>query len=638
MRVKGAAIAAAVALAAGVQRQVDPFRPLQLPPANAFRDGVGRPGPRYWQQHLSYSIDATLDTATQRLTGRELIRYVNNSPDTLRSLWLQLDQNLYRPDSRGAARFPDLAKGGGNDFHGGYDIDSVAEVGGPPLGAAVQGTLMRVDLGRALRPRDSTMLRLVYRFQIPEHGSSRMGRTRYAGGWMYGIGQWYPRAVVYDDARGWNLDEYLGQGEFYLEYGDIDFAITVPRGFIVAGTGTLVNPAEVLTPLEQRRLAAASRSDTTIAVIGRREAGSPSSRPTGASPTLTWRFAAKNVRDAAWAASPAFVWDASGWKNVLIQAFYETDADPDWRSAATYVRNTIQLYSDKWFRYPYPTATSVAGPNKNAGGMEYPMLVFDPSGYGGRALRSVTLHEVGHQWFPMIVGSNERRYAWMDEGVDTFINDADDWSDHGGFSATGNGDGWVRAIKAGHDGIPMTPADSMASSTYQWASYRKPSMGLYLLRHQIVADTARFDAALREYVHRWAFKHPTPADFFRTMETQLGMDLSWFWRGWFYDTAHVDLAVDSVTVTRNASGARTAHVFLANRGALPMPVPIHLSLVDGTARDVAAPVDVWRHGNTHRFDVVVAADVAEVEIDRNHNIPDIQRSNDAWRRSPPDRP
>jgi hypothetical protein len=276
---------------------------------------------------------------------------------------------------------------------------------------------------------------------------------------------------------------------------------------------------------------------------------------------------------------------------------------------------------------------SISGPNKTSGGMEYPMIVFDPSGYGGRALRSVILHEMGHQWFPMIVGSNERRYAWMDEGIDTFINDANDWSDRGGFAPRGNGDGWVRAITAGHDGIPMTPADDLNPAIAQWVSYRKPSMGLYLLRHQIVGDTARFDAALREYIRRWAFKHPTPADFFRTMETQLGMDLSWFWRGWFYDTAGVDLAVDSVTVARDASSGRTARVYLANRGELPMPVPLRLSFADGSSLDLIVPVDVWRGTRSYRLDVPVRSDVTSAEVDPNHNLPDAQRANNVWKRN-----
>jgi hypothetical protein len=440
--------------------------------------------------------------------------------------------------------------------------------------------------------------------------------------------------VVYDDVRGWNLDEYLGQGEFYLEYGDIDFAITVPRGFLVAGSGTLVNPVDVLTQVQCDRLASALTSDTTIAIISRQEVGTQASRPTGRAPTLIWRFSARNVRDVSWAASPAFAWDASGWDNILMQSFYESDADPDWRNSTTYVRNTIKLYSEKWLHYPYPTAINIAGPNKNSGGMEYPMIVFNPSGYGGRALRSVTLHELGHQWFPMTVGSNERRYAWMDEGIDTFINDANDWSDRGGFPATGNGDGWVRAIVAGHDGIPMTPADSLPPGIEQFVSYSKPSMGLYLVRHQIVADSVRFDAALREYIHRWAFKHPTPADFFRTMDNELALDLSWFWRGWFYRTDHVDLAVDSVTVTSENASARTAHLYLSDRGAIPMPVPVRLSFRDGTTRDVRLPVDVWRNGPRYRFDLPVTTDVTRVEIDPDRNLPDVNRGNNTWKKAP----
>src|SRR5213083_1794680 len=311
-----------------------PFRRLALPAPNLMREGSGRPGPRYWQQRADYTIRATLDTATHTIAGSETLRYANNSPDTLHYLWLQLDQNIYKANSRGASLNPTDARFAGRGFEGGYTIDYVRAVrrvgqaaGRIPLATTGNGTMLRVELDRPLAPGGRAELELAYRFEVPEHGSDRMGREQFAGGWLYEIAQWYPRAAVYDDVRGWNTEQYLGQGEFYLEYGDFDVSLTVPRGFVVAATGTLTNPLEVLTARERARLARAIRSDTTVAIITRAEAGQPATRPAGASRTLTWRFSAKNVRDVAWAAAPSFVWDASGYDGVLIQSFYPPEAN-----------------------------------------------------------------------------------------------------------------------------------------------------------------------------------------------------------------------------------------------------------------------------------------------------------------------
>src|SRR5216110_2189674 len=288
-----------------------PFRRLALPAPNEVREGSGRPGPRYWQQRADYTIRATLDTATHTIAGAETIRYANNSPDTLHYLWLQLDQNIYKASSRGAFLNPTDARFAGRGFEGGYTIEYVRVVrragqaaGRIPLATQLNGTMMRAELDRPLAPGGRAELELAYRFEVPEHGSDRLGREQLPGGWLYEIAQWYPRVAVYDDVRGWNTEQYLGQGEFYLEYGDFDIAITVPRGFIVAATGRLMNPLEVLTAQQRERLARALHSDSTVAIIAKNEVGQPSSRPAGGAGamTLTWRFSAKNVRDVAWAA------------------------------------------------------------------------------------------------------------------------------------------------------------------------------------------------------------------------------------------------------------------------------------------------------------------------------------------------
>src|SRR5436305_1764946 len=295
-----------------------PFRRLALPAPNELREGSGRPGPRYWQQRADYTIRATLDTATHTIAGSETLRYVNNSPDTLRYLWLQLDQNIYKANSRGAALNPTDARFAGRGFEGGYTIDYVRAVrrvgqaaGRIPLATSGNGTMLRVDLDRPLAPGGRAELELGYRFEVPEHGSDRMGREQFPGCWLYEVSQWYPRVAVYDDVRGWNTEQYLGQGEFYLEYGDFDVSITVPRSFVVTATGTLTNAVEVLTAGQRARLARAARSDSTVAIIPKSEVGQPFSRPAGPRPTLTWHFTAKNVRDLAWAAAPNFTWGAT---------------------------------------------------------------------------------------------------------------------------------------------------------------------------------------------------------------------------------------------------------------------------------------------------------------------------------------
>src|SRR5213596_820886 len=618
-----------------------PFRRLELPTPSLLREGSGRPGPEYWQQRADYTIAVSLDTATHTIAGRETIRYTNRSPDTLRYIWLQLDQNTFRDDSRGALLNPPDARFAARGFKGGFVLDGVrsASAVGPSrrraagraLRTTENGTLMRVELDPALPPRGVTSLEIGYSFQVPEHGADRMGREQFPEGWLYEIAQWYPRLAVYDDVRGWNTEQYLGQGEFYLEYGDFDVALTVPRSFVVAATGTLLNPLEVLTAPQRARLAQALRSDTTVAVIAKTEVGQTFTRPAGPGPTLTWHYSAKNVRDVAWAAAPNFIWDASGYAGVLIQSLYPPEANAGWARSTEYARHSIKHYSEKWLRYPYPTAINVAGP---VGGMEYPMIVFCGHRAGDRALFGVTTHELGHEWFPMIVGSNERLYAWMDEGFNTFINISSGLAFYHDSVPLGRGPAaqWAAQAAAGRDQPPILAADRVTPALLGSVEYGKPAAGLYLLRQQLLDDTTRFDTAFREYTRRWAYKHPTPADFFRSMEDALGEDLSWFWRGWFYRTDLVDQAVDSVRTRRDSTGM-LAGIFLSSPGGLPMPVDLRLTFADGTVEQVRLPVEIWYEGNRFLYVRRVPSDVIKAEIDPEKNFPDVRRENNVWTKS-----
>jgi len=622
-----------------------PFRPLALPAPNGYRTAAGTPGPMYWQQRADYTIRATLDTGTLSVHGEETVRYTNNSPDTLRYVWMQLDQNIDARDSKFAVLGGGFGRQSESTYVGGYTLERVgalraaragAKPVATPLSYRVNATMMRVDLDRPLAPRGVVQLDLAWHNMIPlEQG--RTGREKFPQGWLYEIAQWYPRMAVYDDVAGWNTAQYLGSGEFYLEYGDIDFTITAPAGYTVTGTGVLQNGAQVLTARERERLALALKSDTTIHIIAPDEVGTADLLPSGTGATRSWHFKAQNVRDVAWAAAPNFIWDASGWEGVLIQALYPPVALPLWSEAADMGRHTIMHHS-RWYRYPYPTAINVNGP---VGGMEYPMIVFCSDRRDEHELYYVTTHELGHEWFPMIVGSNERLYGWQDEGFNTFI---DYFSFHDRYPAdTTETNGpemgrasawWVNLLTHynGREAPIMEPQDRNPLFLSSMLHYPKTALGLHLLRTQLVDSTA-FDQAFREYARRWAFKHPTPADFFRTMNDALGEDLSWFWRSWFYRSDHLDQAVDSVT-QRDSSGTSFARIFLSNKAEMVWPVDLEIGLANGTTQQVRLPVEAWYRGSPHIYVHRWPARVVKVVIDPRNVLPDINRSNNSWSATP----
>ncbi len=623
------ALALALALAPGsIRAQAAPdlrgdssiFRGLELPTPNLLRDAAGQPGPAYWQQRADYRIEASLDTVRRAISGTETIRYTNNSPDTLRFVWLQLDQNIYRPGSLGSDVFPAESRWGAGNFAGGIDI-AFARAGTAELKPYIWDTEMRLDLPAPLAPHQTVELQLGWSFPVPAHGSDRMGRQ----GRLYEIAQWYPRMAVYDDVRGWDTDPYIGQGEFYLEYGDFDVALTVPADYVIAATGSLQNPEQVLSAEQRRRLQQAAGSAAQVAIIAAGEAGKAGTRPTAAG-TLTWRFTARNVRDFAWAGAPDFLWDATSREGVLCHAFYQPTAVRAWRQGADMTCFSIDEFSRRWFRYPYPQATSVAGP---VGGMEYPMFVMVSSMGSERDIFDTIAHEQGHEWFPMVVGSNERRYVFMDEGFNTFIDEfAGDRRYPGSNTAADYMQAYQMGVSMGMEQPLMTPADRISPAGLGITGYRKPGMVLNLLR-DVVLDSATFDLAFRSYVDRWQFRHPMPWDFFRTMENVSGRDLSWFWREWFYTTDRVDQALDGVVQTPLGAGVR-AQVRLRNLQRGVMPVPLRLTLASGEKRDVKLPVEVWYGGSTYVFTADLPARVTRVEIDPAGQIPDQNRGNNVW--------
>lgn len=601
------------------------FRPLDLPTPNSYRTGSGRPGPAYWQQRADYRIEATLDPARNELRGTESIHYVNNSPSALPYLWFFLEQNICAPGSVTNqlnqpplvfqdAVFDFSCKG----FQGGGNLASVRS-GGRELAREAFGTTMRVDLPAPLAPGAAIDLDIAWSFHVPPYGAGRMGHD----GPLYEIAQWYPRVAVYDDVKGWNPEPYIGAGEFYLEYGRFDVRLTLPATYLVAATGVLQNPEEVLTATQRERLARARTSAEPVAVVSAAEAGKPSTRPTTGG-TLTWHFVADSVRDFAFAGAPVLRWDAVGYDGILIETLYRPSAAL-WPEGIRMARSAIQHFSERWFRYPYPHATTVEGPIE---GMEYPMLTFVPKGASREDLQWTLMHEFGHEWFPMVVGSNERLYPWMDEGFNTFI-------DIGGAEAYFKGTPYGDTL--GLTPLHLYPAHAVPGQEQPladrpieqrdlfWTGYRKPALMLRTLRNEVLGP-ARFDRAFREYVRAWAFKHPTPADFFRAMEDVSGMDLDWFWRGWIYTTARLDQAVDSVGTGPQGGSV----VYLSNRGTMVMPVELRLTFQGGGTDTVRLPVDLWNLGNHFPYRVPGGRVVVAAEVDPRGVLPDVDRSNNAW--------
>jgi hypothetical protein len=644
---------------------------MDWPGPNGYRTASGMPGPDYWQQRADYTITASLDTARQRVSGSVTIRYTNNSPDTLRFVWLQLDQNLYRPGSKGSALFPADSRWGVRGFQGGYELSGV-QVNGRDAAVKVDDTMGRIDLDQPIAPGGGkATIAMSFAFPVPEHGSDRMGRD----GTLYEIAQWYPRMAVYDDIRGWNTDPYFGQGEFYLEYGDIDYAVTVPAGYTVAGSGVLQNPAEVLSPSERQRLASAARDTAVVPVITAAEASA--AKTTHRAGMRTWRFRATNVRDVAWGAAPDFRWDATSTGaiagnpgGVLCQSYYEEPrAGQAWEHGAEQTQWTIRHYSQLVWPFPYPQATSVAGP---VGGMEYPMFVMVHYGTDDPASIFGTIdHEHGHEWFPMIVGSNERRYAWMDEGVNTYINAfANEMRVPGSSSWGAYMASWRGTVEQRDQSPLMAAPDHIDGAALGAIGYRKPGAVLLTLRDNVVGRET-MDLALKEYVHRWAFKHPTPGDFFRTMENVSGADLSWFWRGFFYSDDVLDIGIDSVAnhaglqqiasavrsamgpATRTADSSvapvaaggaggapadprdRTAVIYLRRNTSIVFPVTLRLKLSDGSTQDVSLPVDIWARSREFAATVAVKSAVVGARLWTDPFVPDWNTSNDTWGTPPP---
>jgi len=624
--------------------QYDPhdlFAPLSYPYGNnPTRSADGSTNVGYWQNKADYEINVKLDDVKKEISGTVILHYKNNSPHQLPFLWFQLDQNLFNKNSRGQQRMPANTRSRYGDsksnFEGGFVLNAVKliqTVGGKKvysdINYIIDDTRMQLRLDKPLSSIGGMIsIQIDYRYSIPDYGADRFGILPTKNGDIFCIAQWYPRICVYDDVRGWNADPYLGASEFYLEYGDFDFNITAPASHVVVASGELQNPDKVLNAEQLSRYKQAFNSDNTVIIRTEKEIGKNGFG--NATKDLTWHFKIFNARDVAWASSKAFIWDAAkinlpSGKKALAMSVYplESKAKNAWGRSTEYTKASVENYSKRWYEYPYPVAVNVAS---NVGGMEYPGIVFCGNSAQEGSLFGVTDHEFGHTWFPMIVGSNERLYGWMDEGFNTFINSlaVEDFNNGEYFTTPPNGEeAAYNFFSPSSESIYNTP-DAMLEENIGIALYYKPAFGLHLLRDYVL-NADRFDYAFRTYINEWAFKHPTPWDFFRTMNNATGEDLNWFWKSWFLENYALDQAV--IHVNNLSTGPS---VILGNLQRMAMPVMLSYETESGKKGDMKLPVEIWN--NTAEFEVriPITEKLKYVMIDEKKVLPDLNFKNNQW--------
>ena len=624
-----------VALAQSKYSAHELFHPLwNYGPVSSARSAAGVPGPGYWQNSADYKIAVSLDDVANKITGDVEITYKNNSPDKLPFLWLQLDQNSFNTQSRGGKTTPIAGGRFGNlAFDGGYKIESVT-IDGKPANFIVEDTRMQIRLASPLAEKIGTAkIKIAYSFTSPENASDRMGIQQTKNGAIYTVAQWFPRVCVYDDIEGWNVLPYLGAGEFYLEYGNFEYSINAPASHIVVGSGELLNPTEVYTADQVKKWAAAANSETTVVIRSAAEVTDPASRP--AKERLTWKFKCNNARDVAFASSKSFILDAcrinlpSGKKSLAVSVYpVESDGKEAWGRSSEYVKASIEHYSNWLYEYTYPVATNVAG---IVSGMEYPGIIF--CGYRDKtaSLWGVTDHEFGHNWFPMIVGSNERKFAWMDEGFNTFINF---------YSTDAFNKGEYKNRKFDMHSIAksmfretadpiMSIPDVIQVRNLGWEAYNKPGFGLRILREHILGAD-RFDYALKNYINKWAFKHPTPMDFFRAMEDGAGEDLGWFWKSWFYELWRLDQSVKEVDYVEQ-DPTKGAVITIENLDKMAMPAVVEVELTSGEKERFTFPVEIWQRGSSWTFRTSTKLPIKSVVVDPDHSFPDMDSKNNTWK-------
>lgn len=689
-----------------------------LPTPNEYRTGSGAPGPAYWQQQADYDITVELNDDNQSITGSETITYHNNSPDRLRYLWLQLDQNILSDENTLATTATDRVVDSAaaktfapkvSDFKGGFNIKSVTDASGKPIPYFINNTMMRVTPAEPLKSGDKYVFKVEWSYNINDRNifRQRSGLEYFPedGNYLYTIAQFFPRMCVYDDYNGWQNKQFLGTGEYALPFGDYKVRITVPADHIVAASGVLQNPREVLTPKQFERLEKARTTfNKPVFVITEKEA--IANEKSRSKQKKTWEFHAENVRDFAFVSSRKFIWDAMavkiGDKTPLAMSLYPKEGNPLWERESTIaVKNTLEVYSRMSIEYPYPVAISV---HTASIGMEYPMICFNfgrPNKDGSysalvrQGMIGVIVHEIGHNFFPMIVNSDERQTPWMDEGINSFLQLITELERYPDINWTRGKPSAIVNYMKGNPAI-QRPLMTNSEQIIQLGAeqYAKAATALYILRETVMGREL-FDAAFKEYSERWAFKHPMPADFFRTMEDASGVDLDWFWRGWFYTTDANDQTLEEVKWYRldegksapESKGARASQgdlaksqernadfsngpqplrltetdprfygefrsrvddkeimaklrnkniyeITVSNSGGLVMPVVIEWRYKDGTSETEVIPAEVWRL-NEQRFTKVFIKEkeVTQVMLDPNLETADINIADNVFPRA-----
>lgn len=618
--------------APGNQKNFEDFTYRQ---GTAYRSATGKPGPMYWQNRSDYEIQITLDEQAKSISGNVKIKYTNNSPEPLSYVWLLLEQNRFKATSRGVITLPGETRYEGAETEG-YDIKSVhvkLKRNRFEVAPIISDTRMQLWLEKPIPANGGKAeIMIEFAYDIPSTGVDRMGILKTEDDVeVFALAQWYPQMAVLDDVKGWNISPYLGAGEFYLGYGDFDYKITVPFDHVVVGSGELQNPKEVLTSVQRERLKTAATSDETFFIIAPEEVGSFSTRPKSEG-MQTWHFKMENSRDVAFASSKGFVWDAArinlpSGKTALAQSVYpKVSYEYGWDRSTEYTKASIEFYSENYYEYPYPVASNIA---TNVNGMEYPSVSFCKYDRGGESLWGVTDHEFGHNWFPMIVGSNERLHGWLDEGLNMFLN-------HYSTLAFNNGEYNSRMNTAKQAAFFMlldpyresidTYPDILQERNIGVSVYYKPALGFLMLREYIIGPE-RFDPAFRSYIETWAYKHPQPNDFFNFMDNALGEDLSYFWKSWFYSNDSIDLGIVNVSQEKGV-----AIVELENAGNIPLPVEMEVSFDDGSTSEIRLPVEIWHRTNSWSHEILTDKTIKAVRLDPRNKLVDINPENNQWTR------
>lgn len=610
-----------------------------------IRSASGKPSSGYWQNEADYTVKVTFDVETRLLHGVVTIDYTNNSPDELDALWLQMDQNTAKSDARGnSIRNPNINP----DDSKGYTIGKIKLIRSresQEIPFIVDGTRMQIRLEKAVKPKEKIQLAIDYSYQLQtKGGGGRSGYMDDENGRIFEFSYWYPRMCVYDDYYGWNTLPFIGGGEMYLDYGTIDYQITVPGDQVVVGTGVLMNEKEILNRRTLERLEQARKSDEVVFIRTANELKKSVTKDS--SKPVTWHFKMENTRDVAWAMSSDYIWDAAkinlpSGKTALAQSVYpvaSTQNGRAWARSTEMLKASIEDFSIRWLEYPYSVASSVAG---SVGGMEFPGLAFNYWDVKPYMMFLLASHEIGHTWFPMIVGSDERRHPFMDEGFNTFMNvyaQAD--FNQGEFApkrdgeyAPGGGnpaDEIIRVIEEAKNGPTlMTPADDQDYKFVHPLAYFKSAFGLVLLR-EVILGPDKFDYAFRQYINDWAYKHPRPEDFFRSMDNGSGEDLTWFWQGWYHHNWQLDQAITKVDYT-DGKEANGVDITVTNMQQMAMPILMTVEESNGKIHKFTVPVEIWKFGKDAKFHVNTTSKIKHIQLDADHQLPDIDRTNNEWR-------